>query len=132
MQFTLPRKNPALESRLARWSLGFLSGSVAILAVFLVLTFSIATQSVWIVPALACLGVYMAQFYYLGSIGRYAPKRRLRIWQLSLLGHALLFGVVLWVVGDPSLALLVLLPELVSGAIHLLGIYHASRAQHAS
>lgn len=108
--------------------MGFVGASIAILAAFLTLAFSIATQSAWVFLALACLGVFVAQFYYLGSIGRYAPKQRLRIWQLSLLGHVVLFAVVLWVVGNPSVALLVLLPEAASFVIHLVGIHYAYRA----
>ncbi len=128
MLFTTPQKKATHEERLARLSMGFLGGSGVIVAVFVALAFTIATKSVWIVLAVACLVVYVAQFYYLGSIGRYAPKRRLQIWQLSLLGHMVLFGLVLWVIGDPSIALVVLLPEAVSFAIHLLGIYRADRA----
>lgn len=109
--------------------MGFLGGSVVILAVFLALAFTIATKSVWVFLAVACVGVYVAQFYYLGCIGRYGPRRRLHIWQLSLLGHIVLFGVVLWVVGDPSVALFVLLPEAISFAIHLVGIHHSFRAR---
>ncbi len=132
MQFTSPRKQPTLEEQLARWSIGFLSGSIAILAVFLTLAFAIATQSVWVFLALVCLGVYVAQFYYLSSIGRYAPQRRIRIWQLSLLGHVVLFGVVLWVVGNPSVALLVLLPEAASFVTHLVGIHHAYKVMQST
>ena len=126
------RKEPTYEVRLAKWSMGFLGGSVAILAVFLALAFTLATQSVWVVLALACLGIYVAQLYYLGTIGRYAPRRRLRTWQLSLLGHVVLFGVVLWVMGNPSVALLVLLPEAASFVIHLMGIRHAYRAAQST
>ena len=132
MQFTTPIKKPTLEERLAKWSMGFLGGSITILAVFLALAFTLATQSVWVVLALVCLGVYVAQFYYLGSIGRYAPRRRLRIWQLSLVGHMALFGGVMWVVGNPSVALLVLLPEAASFVIHLIGIRHAYRAAQST
>jgi hypothetical protein len=131
MQFTTPRTEPTLEERLARWSISFLGGSVAILAVFLTLAFAMATHSVWAFLALACLAIYVAQFYYLGSIGKYAPRRRLRIWQLSLLGHLVLFGVVLRVVSDPSVAMVVLLPEAASFAFHLLGIHHAHSATRA-
>ena len=132
MQFKTPTKKPTLEERLAKWSMGFLGGSIAILAVFLALAFTLATQSVWVVLALVCLGVYVAQLYYLGTIGRYAPRRRLRIWQLSLLGHVALFAVVLWVIGNPSVALLVLLPEAASFVIHLVGIRHAYRAARST
>lgn len=121
-----------LEVRLARLSMGFLGGSVVILGVFLALAFTIATKSVWSVLAVACLGVYLAQFYYLGAIGRYEPRRRIRIWQLSLLGHIVPFGVVLWVVGEPSVALGVLLPEVVSFVIHLFGIRRAFKASQAA
>ena len=132
MQFITPIKKPTLEERLAKWSMGFLGGSIAILAVFLALAFTLATQSVLVVLALACLGIYVAQLYYLGTIGRYAPRRRLRIWQLSLVGHMALFGGVLWVVGNPSVALLVLLPEAASFVVHLIGIRHAYRAAQST
>ncbi|MES2582750.1 MAG: hypothetical protein V4627_08550 [Pseudomonadota bacterium] len=132
MQFTTPRKKSTLEEQLARVSMGFLCGSIAIVAAFLTFAFTMATQSVWVVLAIACLGVYLAQFYYLGSIGRFEPRRRLGIWQLSLLGHVLLFGVVLWVVGDLSVALVLLLPEAISFVLHLVGIHRASKALHAT
>lgn len=132
MQFTPPRKKPTFEEKLARVSMGFLGGSVVILAVFLALAFTLATQSFWVVLALVCLSVYMAQFYYLGSIGRYEPKRRLSVWQLSLLGHVALFGVVLWVIGNPSVTLLLLLPEAASFVIHLVGMRQAYRAAQST
>lgn len=125
------RKEPALEEHLARWSITFLGGSVAILAMFLAVAYTLATQSAWVVLAVACLGVFVAQFYFLGSIGKYAPRQRLYIWQLSLLGHILLFGAVLSVVRDPTVALLVLLPEALSFAIHLVGLLGAFRAMQS-
>lgn len=132
MQFTNRRKKPTLEEQLAKWSMGFLGGSVAILAVFLALAFTIATRSAWVVLAVACLCVYVTQFYFLGTIGRYEPRRRLRIWQLSILGHIVLFGMVLWFVRDPALALLVLLPEALSFTTHLVGIHSAYRAMQTT
>jgi ATP/ADP translocase len=102
------------------------------LGVLVALAFTIATRSAWVVVAVACLLVYGAQVYYLGSIGKFAPQQRLQIWLLSFLGHFLLFGVVLWGIGELSVALAVLLPEVVSGAMHLVGIHHAVRALRAT
>jgi hypothetical protein len=132
MQFAPKRKKPTTEERMARWSIGLLGGSIVIVAVLVALAFTVATKSNWLPLAAACLCTYVAQFYYLGSIGKYEPKQRLHIWQLSLLGHFFLYGVVLWVVGEPSVALVVLLPEAASGAIHLVAISHAVKASRAA
>ena len=132
MQFAPRSKKLTTEERMARWSIGLLGSSIVIVAVLVALAFTIATKSVWLPLAAACLSVYVAQFYYLGSIGKYEPRQRFHIWQLSLLGHFLLFGVVLWVVGKPSVALVVLLPEAVSAAIHLVAISHALKALRAA
>lgn len=132
MQFVPRRNTPTTEERMAKWSIGLLGSSIVIVAVLAALAFTIATKSIWFALAAACLSVYVAQFYYLGSIGKYEPRQRLHIWQLSLLGHLLLFGLVLWVVGEPSVALAVLLPEAASGAIHLVAISHAFKALRAA
>lgn len=132
MQF-LPRpKAPTMEERMARWCVGLLGGSIVVLAVSVALAFAIATRSIWLVLAAACLSVYVSQFYFLGSIGKYESRKRLRIWLFSLIGHLFVFGAVLFVVDDPSLALVLLLPEAASGAIHLVAISHAFKTFRAA
>jgi hypothetical protein len=132
VQFAPRRRELTLEERLAKWAAACIGGSIVMVGVLVALAFTIATRSAWVVLAVACLLVYGAQVYYLGSIGKFAPQRRLQIWLLSFLGHFLLFGAVLWVIGELSVALAVLLPEVVSGAMHLVGIHHAFRALRAA
>lgn len=132
MQFVPRHKAPAMEERMAKWCVGLLGGSIVVLAVAVALAFAIATRSIWLVLAAACLGVYVAQFYYLSSIGKYESRQRLRIWLSSLFGHLLVFGAVLYVVGEPSLALVLLLPEAASGAIHLVAISYAFKTFRAA
>jgi hypothetical protein len=105
--------------------MGFLGGSVVILAAIIALAITIANKSTWVVAAAACLAIYTAQFHYLRSIGKYEARQRLQIWQLSLLGHIVLFAAVLWIVGKPSIALVLLLPEVASCLIHLVGMHRA-------
>ena len=122
MQFAHRRKKPTTEERLARWSTSLLGSSIVLFVVFFTLGITIAAQSNWSPLAVACLSIYVAQFYFLGRIGKYESRQRLRIWLLSLLGHIFLFGAVLSVVGKPSLAFVVLLPEAASGIIHMAAI----------
>jgi hypothetical protein len=132
MQFAPRQRKPTLEERLAGWAIGLMGGSIVMVAALVTFAFTISARSAWAALAIACVSVYAAQFYFLSSIGKYEPRRRLHVWQLSLLGHILLFGVVLWAVGNPSLALVVLLPETASFAIHLLGIHHVHKALQAA
>lgn len=122
------REKPAFEQRLANVSVAFLASSVLLLVAVFALAFSVASGSVWVVVAAACLLLYATQFSYLSSIGKQQPERRLRIWQLSLAGHGLVFIAVAWYTGALTLTLALLVPEVASAAIHLVGIHHARKA----
>ena len=52
------------------------------------------------------------------------------MWLISVLTHLLVFATALWFAGDAGLAVVVLLPEVVSFALHLLGLrlaWHAAQ-----
>lgn len=117
-----------LEQRLANWSLAVLGSSMLLLVAFLAMAFAVAAGSLWGLAAVACVALYMAQYRYLRSIGRQLPQRRLRIWQLSLLAHGLVFAAVAAFTRDPMLAVALLVPEVASAALHMAGVYQARKA----
>ena len=109
-----------------------MGGSIVALAALVALAVTLARESAWMVPVIACLATYAAQGYYLGTIGRHPPNVRLRIWLLSLLALLLRFAAVLWFVGDPAVAAVLFLPEGVSLALHLAGLRLALQALRAA
>lgn len=129
MQFTARQRKLSPEERLARWAIAFLGSSLVLLAALFGLAFTVAARSTWVVVAISVLAVYATQCFFLGSIGKFEARHRLLIWQLSFLGHGLLFAAVLWFTGDPSVTVVLMLPETASSAIHLVGMHHASRAR---
>lgn len=125
MQFA-PRRNAlSIEERLAKWSISLLACSIVLFAALFAFAYTVVVHSISFFIASACLCIYAGQFYFLDRIGRHGPLRRIHIWALSLLGHLVLFGVVLWLVVEPSLALALLIPETASGLLHLAGISYA-------
>ena len=64
--------------------------------------------------------------------GKESASAWIQVWQLSILGHIVFFGMVLWFVRDPALALLALLPEALSFTTHLVGIHYAYRAMQTT
>ncbi|MFO1251409.1 MAG: hypothetical protein U1E77_09825 [Inhella sp.] len=132
MQFARQRNASTPEERLARWALGFLSSSLVMFFAFMALALTLAMKSAWPLLLVACLGIYAGQFRYLGAIGRFSARQRLWIWQLSLLGHLLMFALALYFLGEPTLALVVLLPETASAALHLAGVVLALKAWRAA
>ena len=91
--------------------------------------FAASVLGAWFVTLVAALliGPYLVQVYYLSTIGRHPPKRRLLTWQVSLVVHGVVFVAAYCVAGDPAVFAL-LLPEGISALLHLLGIHHASKS----
>lgn len=130
MRFTA-REKPPLEQRLANGALALLASSMLLVAAVFALAFATVLGAAWATVAVACVAIYLAQFRYLASIGRQLPARRLRIWQLSLLGHGLVFAAVVFFTGNPLVSLALMVPEVASSALHMAGIYHARKAMQA-
>lgn len=131
MQFTERKKSKTLEERIASWSAALLASSTVFLALLFAAAFTIANGSIWFALALGSVCIYAAQFYFLGSLGRFSASRRFLIWQLSLAGHFALFAIVWWFAGDSVVAAVFMLPEIASAALHLAGLRLAYRTlQH--
>lgn len=120
------------EARLGRLASAASSGSLVVLAGTLALAGASIVAAWWVLlAAAACVGLLLAQVYFLSTIGRRPPALRLRIWQLSLLLHGIVFVLAYCIARDPAVFAL-LLPEGLSAALHLPGIRHACRAaRHA-
>jgi hypothetical protein len=116
------------EAAIARLAAGAMSGSMLLLFGFLAAV-AASVLGAWLAALLAALlvGSYLVQVYYLSTIGRHSPKRRLLTWQLSLVFHGVVFVAAYSVARNPAVFVL-LLPEGVSALLHLLGIHHASKS----
>ena len=128
MKFAAVTIRADFEQRLARWSIGLLGGSLLLLGAFLAFALTVAASSKWAFAAAACLLLYAFMAYLLGSIHKRSRAHRLRIWQTSLVGHVLLLVTCSLTLGSFSLAFVLLLPEIASGALHLVAIQHLSCA----
>jgi hypothetical protein len=110
------------EGRIARWANVALGGSIALPAILLFLALSTN------VPALCLLvAILFLQIWPLRNIERYAVNVRLRIWAGSLAAH------ILEIAAGPlimhSLAvLLLLIPEPISGILHVRGLQLSRRS----
>lgn len=123
-----PMKVATEEARLGRLASAATSGSLVLLAAVLALAGASIAAAWWLLPAAAaCVGMLLAQVYFLSTLGRRPPALRLRIWKLSLLLHGIVFAIAYGMARDPAVFAL-LLPEALSAALHLPGIRHASRS----
>ena len=126
MKFAPRGKIPTLEERLALWSAYCIGNSIAFIVFLFASAFTIATKSIaGIAITTFCLTIYCTLIYYLVTIGRHTPKNRLKIWQTSMIGHIIILMAVYYFVGDFLIALVFLIPEAISGALHLIGLYHS-------
>src|SRR5262249_43228723 len=103
-----------------------LSSSMLVLGAFWSAAFAVASLAWRAAPAAGIVLLYLLQLHYLNSIGRHPAKRRLLTWQLSLLAHFIVAAVA-YLAFRSSVVFVLLLPEAVSAAVHIVGIRHASR-----
>lgn len=121
---------PDYKVLLAKLAGAALSGSmVRLLAFFGFAAFTAfagrANRALSAVTAAALFSLYLAQIHFLTTLGRHAQVRRLRTWQLSLSGHALILAAAYWIAGNPIVFIL-LVPELLSALLHLPDLHYAS------
>ena len=115
------------EARLGSIAAGMLSASMLLVAGFFFAAFASITQTWQAIPSAAVVVMYFLQIHFLSTVGRRPARQRLRIWQLSLLAHAVAFAAAYLVVRD-SWIFVLLFPEAISALLHLFGIRHAARS----
>jgi hypothetical protein len=111
---------------MARWASVALGGSFALPAILVFLALSTN------IPVLCLLVTLLfLQIWLLRSIERYSAGVRVRIWAVSLAAHTLAIAAALLLTHSWAI-LLVLIPELISGALHVRGLQLSHRSWLAS
>ena len=130
MQFS-QRAKPSTEETLGRLAASALCSSLLMLGAFFLFVFASISHNWWVAPtSAAVLALYIVQAYYLTKIGRFSAKRRVHIWQASLVAHLLVLAAA-WLVIQESIVFILLLPECLSAIAHVFGMRLASRALSA-
>ena len=121
-----------LESKLGRVAAGALASSMVLVFCFLFLVTGTSAGILHVFGGpLALAVIYAALLYFLTTIGRHPPRRRLRTWQVSLVVHLVILLAAYAYVRHP-LVLLLLLPEVLSTLVHPFGIRCAARSTHGA
>ena len=110
------------EGRIARWASVALGGSLALPTILVFLALSTN------VPVLCVLvAILFLQIWLLRNIERYSASVRFRIWAVSLGAHILAIAAALLLTHSFAV-LLLLIPELISGVLHVRGLQLSHRS----
>ena len=121
----MPRQSAQqIQTALGSWAGSFLACSLCLVGA---LAFVLPTVSSPGAKAavLLVISVYAAVVYGLHNVSRLPVRASLVFWLASLAAHVVLFGLALWLVDTP-LILLLLMPEVLGGLLHLPGVYFAA------
>ena len=110
------------EGRIARWASVALGGSIALPAILLFLALSTNVLALCLLVAILFL-----QIWLLRNIERYPANIRRRIWAGSLAAHILAISAALLLTHSLAV-LLLLIPEFISGILHVRGLQLSRRS----
>src|SRR5580698_1480073 len=110
------------EGRIARWASVVLGGSITLPAILLFLALSTNVLALCLLVAILFL-----QIWLLRNIERYPANIRRRIWAGSLAAHILAISAALLLTHSLAV-LLLLIPEFISGILHVRGLQLSRRS----